>query len=77
MLQMQPSIEDGHVVLRLGGELDAKSAAAVAGMIDHSRGDFSLDFTDVARVEDAGFSLLAEAIRRCPYRLVLRGLPGL
>ena len=77
MLQMHPSIEDGHVVMRFDGELDAEGAATVAGMIDHSWGDFSLDFTDVARVEDAGFSLLAEAIRRCPYRLVIRGLPGL
>jgi len=75
MLQMLPSIEDGHVVLHLGGEIDAQSAATVAEVIDHSMGDFSLDFTDVKHVEDAGFSVLADAIRRCPYRLAVRGLP--
>lgn len=74
MLQMLPSIEDGHVVLHFGGEIDEESAVTVAQMIDHSLGDFSLDFTDVKRVEDAGFTVLAEAIRRCPYRLVVRGL---
>jgi anti-anti-sigma regulatory factor len=74
MLQMLPSIEDGHVVLHLGGELDASGAATVASLIDHSRGEFSLDFTDVGRIEDAGFSVLSDAIRRCPYRLVVRGL---
>ena len=74
MLQMLPSIEDGHVVLHLGGEIDAQSAATVAQLIDHSMGDFSLDFTDVKRVEDVGFTVLADAIRRCPYKLVLRGL---
>ncbi len=76
MLQMLPSIEDGHVVLHLGGEIDAQSAATVAEMIDHSMGDFSLDFTDVKRVEDASFNVLADAIRRCPYRLAVRGLPA-
>jgi len=75
MLQMLPSIEDGHVVLHLGGEIDAQSAATVAEMIDHSMGDFSLDFTDVKLVEDAGFNVLAEAIHRCPYKLAVRGLP--
>ena len=77
MLQMHPSIEDGHVVMRFDGEIDADAAATVAGMIDRSWGDLSLDFTDVGRVEEAGFSLLADAIRRCPYRLAIRGLPGL
>ncbi|MFN2548161.1 MAG: STAS domain-containing protein [Myxococcales bacterium] len=75
MLQLLPSIEDGHVVLHLGGEIDVDSAATVAQLIDRSMGDFSLDFTDVKRVEDAGFNVLADAIRRCPYRLVVRGLP--
>jgi ABC-type transporter Mla MlaB component len=74
MLQMKPSIEDGHVVLHFGGEIDEQSAATVAEMIDHSLGDFSLDFSDVERVEDAGFTLLSEAIRRCPYKLAVRGL---
>ncbi len=74
MLQMLPSIEDGHVVLRLGGELDGEGAAAVARLIGQSMGDFSIDFTDVKRVEDAGFDVLAQAIRRCPYKLVVRGL---
>ena len=75
MLQMLPSIEDGHVVLHFGGEIDAQSAETVAQLNDRSMGDFSLDFTDVKRVEDAGFGVLAEAIRRCPYKLVVRGLP--
>jgi anti-anti-sigma regulatory factor len=74
MLQMLPSIEDGHVVLRLGGDLDDEGAAAVARLINQSMGDFSIDFTDVKRVEDAGFDVLAQAIRRCPYKLVVRGL---
>src|SRR5947208_3015504 len=76
MLQMLPSIEDGHVVLHFGGEIDEQSAATVAQMIDRSKGDCSLDFTDVKRVEAKGFSLLAEAIKRCPYRLAVRGLKG-
>ena len=71
---MLPSIEDGHVVLHFGGEIDEESAATVAKMIDKSLGDLSLDFTDVEKVESAGFTLLAEAIRRCPYKLVVRGL---
>jgi anti-anti-sigma regulatory factor len=74
MLQMLPSIEDGHVVLRLGGELDGEGAAAVARLIGQSKGDFSIDFTDVHRVEESGFDVLAQAVRRCPYRLVMRGL---
>jgi ABC-type transporter Mla MlaB component len=74
MLQMLPSIEDGRVVLRLGGELDDEGAAAVARLIGQSMGDFAIDFTDVKRVEDTGFAVLAQAIRRCPYRLVMRGL---
>jgi len=74
MLQMLPSIENGHVVLRLGGEIDGEGAAAVARLIGQSMGDFALDFTDVKRVEDAGFDVLAQAIRRCPYKLVVRGL---
>jgi len=74
MLQMLPSIEDGHVVLRVGGDLDGEGAAAVARLISQSKGDFSIDFTDVKRVEDAGFDVLAQAIRRCPYKLVVRGL---
>lgn len=74
MLQMLPSIEDGHIVLHLDGDLDAQSAQAVATIIGQSKGEFSIDFTDVGRVEDAGFSVLADAIRRCPYRLVVRGL---
>jgi ABC-type transporter Mla MlaB component len=76
MLQMLPSIEDGHVVLRLGGDLDGEGAAAVARLIGQSMGDFSLDFTDVKRVEESGFAVLAQAIRRCPYKLVVRGLRG-
>ena len=39
-------------------------------------GDFSLDFSDVKRVEQPGFAVLAQAIRRCPYKLVVRGLEG-
>ena len=74
MLQMVPSIEDGRVVLHLGGELDGEGAAAVARLIGQSMGDFAIDFTDVKRVEDTGFAVLAQAIRRCPYRLVMRGL---
>ena len=74
MLQMKPSIEDGHMVLRFGGEIDSQSAATVADMIDHTRGDCSLDFTDAA-LEDASLDVLAEAIRRCPYKLSVRGLP--
>jgi anti-anti-sigma regulatory factor len=76
MLQMLPSIEDGHLVLRLGGELDSEGAAAVARLINQSMGDFAIDFTDVKRVEEAGFTVLAQAMRRCPYRLVIRGLRG-
>ena len=74
MLQMMPSIEDGHVVLRFGGEIDPQSAATVAEMIDHSMGDCSLDFTGVERVEEASLGVLADAIRRCPYKLSVRGL---
>ena len=74
MLQMLPSIEDGHVVLHLGGELDGEGAAAVARLIGQSMGDFSIDFTDVRRVEHSGFAVLTQAIRRCPYKLVVRGL---
>jgi ABC-type transporter Mla MlaB component len=80
MLQMLSSIEDGRVVLHLGGELDGEGAAAVARLIGQSMGDFSLDFTDVNRIEQSGFAVLAQAIRRCPYKLVVRGLkegPGL
>ena len=74
MLQMVSSIEDGRVVLRLGGELDGEGAAAVARLIGQSMGVFSLDFSDVKRVEQSGFAVLAQAIRRCPYKLVVRGL---
>jgi anti-anti-sigma regulatory factor len=74
MLQMLPSIEDGHLVLRLGGELDSEGAAAVARLIGQSMGDFAIDFTDVMRVEESGFNVLAQAMRRCPYKLVVRGL---
>jgi anti-anti-sigma regulatory factor len=74
MLQMVPSIEDGRVVLRLGGELDGEGAATVARLIGQSMGDFSIDFSDVKRVEESGFVVLAQAIRRCPYKLVVRGL---
>ena len=65
MLHVLPSIEDGHVVLRLGGELDGEGAAAVARLIGQSMGDFSIDFTDVKHVEQSGFAVLAQAIRRC------------
>ena len=74
MLRMVSSIEDGRVLLRVGGELDGEGAAAVARLIGQSMGDFSIDFTDVKSVEDSGFTVLAQAIRRCPYRLVVRGL---
>jgi anti-anti-sigma regulatory factor len=74
MLRMVSSIEDGHVVLRVGGELDGEGAAAVARLIGQSMGDFCIDFSDVKSVEDSGFPVLAQAIRRCPYRLVVRGL---
>jgi anti-anti-sigma regulatory factor len=74
-MQLLPSIEDGHMVLHLGGEIDGEGAATVARLIGQSMGDLSIDFTDVDRVEDAGFSVLSDAIRRCPYRLVVRGLP--
>ena len=76
MLQMLPSIEDGHLVLRLGGELDSEGAATVARLIGQSMGDFAIDFTDVMRVEESGFNVLAQAMRRCPYKLVVRGLRG-
>ena len=62
------------MVLRLGGELDGEGAAAVARLIGQSMGDLSIDFTDVQRVEEAGFAVLSQAIRRCPYKLVVRGL---
>ena len=75
MLQMLPSIEDGRLVLRVGGDLDGEGAAAVARIIGQSMGDFSIDFTDVKSVENTGFTVLAQAIRRCPYKLVVRGLP--
>jgi ABC-type transporter Mla MlaB component len=74
MLQMVSSIEDGRVLLRVRGELDGEGAAAVARLIGQCMGDFAIDFSDVQRVEDAGFAVLAQAIRRCPYRLVVRGL---
>ena len=50
------------------------AGAIVARLIGQSMGDFAIDFTDVKRVEDTGFAVLAQAIRRCPYRLVMRGL---
>jgi ABC-type transporter Mla MlaB component len=74
MLQMLPSIEDGQMVLRLGGELDLEGAAAVARLIGQSMGDLSIDFTDVRRVEEADLAVVSQAIRRCPYKLVVRGL---
>lgn len=74
MLQMLPSIENGHLVLHLGGDVDAQSAETVAQLIAKSMGELALDFTDVRRVEDAGFTVLAAAIRRCPFRLEVRGL---
>jgi anti-anti-sigma regulatory factor len=74
MLQMLPSIEDGHLVLHLGGELDTEGAATVARLIGQSMGDFAIDFTDVMHVEESGFNVLAQAMRRCPYKLVVRGL---
>lgn len=74
MLRMVSSIEDGRVVLRVGGEVDGEGAAAIARLIGQSKGDFSIDFSDVKSVEDSGFAVLAQAIRRCPYRLVVRGL---
>ncbi len=73
-MQLLPLIEDGHIVLRLGGDIDAQGAQTVAGLIDRSTNDFAIDFTDVTRVEEAGFTVLADAIRRCPHRLVVRGL---
>ena len=72
---MLPSIEDGHVVLHFGGEIDEHSAATVADMINHTMGDCSLDFTGVAHVAETGLHVVTEAIRRCPYRLTVRGLP--
>ena len=74
MLQMVSEIEDGRVLLRVRGELDGEGAAAVARLIGQSMGDFSIDFSDVKRIEDSGFAVLAQAIRRCPYRLMVRGL---
>jgi anti-anti-sigma regulatory factor len=71
---MLPVIENGHVVVRLDGELDAEGAATVARVIGQSQGDFELDFSGVARIDDAGLKVVADAIRRCPYRLALRGL---
>jgi anti-anti-sigma regulatory factor len=73
-MQLLPLIEDGHIVLHLGGDIDAQGASAVADLIGRSTNDFEIDFTDVTRVEEAGFPVLAEAIRRCPHRLVVRGL---
>jgi ABC-type transporter Mla MlaB component len=46
----------------------------VARLIGQSMGDLSIDFTDVRRVEEASFVVLSQAIRRCPYKLVVRGL---
>jgi anti-anti-sigma regulatory factor len=74
MLQMLPTIEDGHIVLHLDGDIDAESAATIASLIDRSTSSLFIDFTDVGQVEEAGFTVLADAIRRCPHRLVLRGL---
>ena len=37
-------------------------------------GPHRMIFTDVREVEDTGFDVLAQAIRRCPYKLVVRGL---
>jgi anti-anti-sigma regulatory factor len=71
---MLPVIENGHVVVRLDGELDAEGAATVARVIGQSQGDFELDFSGVASVDDAGLEVVAAAIRQCPYRLALRGL---
>ena len=73
-MQLLPSIEDGHIVLHLGGDIDAQGAETVAHLIGQSMGEFAIDFTDVGRVEDAGFTVLAAALRRCPYRAVVRGL---
>ncbi len=70
-MQMLPWIEEGHIVLRLGGEIDREGARAVAGLIEASTHDFFIDFTDVTGVEEAGFTVLADAIHRCPHRLVL------
>lgn len=76
-LQMIPVIVDGHVVVRLGGELDAEGAATVARVIGQSQGDFELDFSGVGRIDNAGLEVVAAAIRQCPYRLALRGLADL
>src|SRR2546430_15892482 len=73
MLQMLPSIEDGRVVLRIGGELGGEGAAAVSRLIGQSMGGFSIDFTDVRRVEHSGVAVLAQALRRCPFKLPVRG----
>jgi anti-anti-sigma regulatory factor len=74
MLQTLPSIEDGHLVLHLGGDLDSEAAATVARLIGQSMGDFTIDFSDVDRVEEKGLGVLGQAIRECPYRLEVRGL---
>lgn len=74
MLQVLPSIENGHLVLHLDGELDGEAAAAVARLIGQSMGDCLIDCTEVRKVEEDGFTVLTQAIHRCPYKLELRGL---
>jgi len=76
MLHMLPSIENGHLVLHLDGELDGEGAAAVARLIGQTMGDFLIDFTDVGRIEEPGFTVLSRAMHRCPYHLEVRGLQG-
>ena len=72
-MQLLPEIENGHVVLHLGGELDKEGAVTVARLISQSMGDFAIDFTSVASIDNDCLDIVEEAISRCPYRLSLRG----
>lgn len=76
-MQLLPAIENGHVVLHLGGELDKEGAATVARLIGQSKGDFAIDFTRVDRIHVEGLDIVEQAINSCPYHLSLRGAEGL
>lgn len=75
-MQLLPSIEDGHVVLHLGGDLDADGAATVVRLIQQTKGDGAIDFSDIQSCEQGTLDTVTDAIRRCPYHLAVRGLSG-
>ena len=72
-MQLLPAIENGRVVLHLGGELDKEGATAVARLIGQSKGDFVIDFTRVEHADSDGLEIVEQAISNCPYRLSLLG----